>query len=150
MYYFDTSFLAPLVRDDETSPRVARFMASLPVGELAISRWTEVEFASLLARDVRMGSIDADAANAIDAFLADVIRRCFIVLLPGADDFALARQYLHNDATGLRAGDGLHLAIAGNHRANTVYSLDQQMIRAGKVLRLPVSAGIQLPARRGR
>ena len=52
MRYFDTSFLTPLIREEVMSSRVARFVAGLPTGELAISRWTEVEVASLLARDV--------------------------------------------------------------------------------------------------
>ena len=48
-------------------------------------------------------------------------------------------------ATGLRAGDALHLAIAGNRQAEVVYSLDKAMIRAGKTLGVPTSPGILLP-----
>jgi hypothetical protein len=73
MRYFDTSFLTPLVREEKTSSRIARFMAGLPAGELAISRWTEVEFASLLARDVRTGAIGSDKARAAGALFQDVI-----------------------------------------------------------------------------
>jgi predicted nucleic acid-binding protein len=43
--------------------------------------------------------------------------------------------------TGLRAGDALHLAITANHGAKKVWSLDQGFIKAGKQLKLPVSAG---------
>ena len=143
MHYFDTSFLAPLVRQERTSSRIGRFMAGLPTGELAISRWTEVEFASLLARDVRMGAIAGDEARMVDALLEDVIRQSFVVLLPSGDDYERARHYLRNYETGLRAGDALHLAIAGNHRAKAIYSLDKTMIKAGKILGLPVSAGIR-------
>jgi predicted nucleic acid-binding protein len=143
MHYFDTSFLAPLVRQEKTSPRIERFMAGLPTGELAISRWTEVEFASLLARDVRMGAIAADKARMADALLEDVILQSFVVLLPSGDDYERARHYLRNYETGLRAGDALHLAIAGNHRAKAIYSLDKTMVKAGKILGLPVSAGIR-------
>jgi len=143
MHYFDTSFLAPLVRQEKTSPRVERFMAGLPTGELAISRWTEVEFASLLARDVRMGAIASDEARMVDALLEDVILLSFVVLLPSGDDYERARHYLRNYETGLRGGDALHLAIAENHRAKAIYSLDKTMIKAGKILGLPVSAGIR-------
>ena len=144
MHYFDTSFLAPLVREERSSTRVGRFMAGLPTGELAISRWTEVEFASLLARDVRMGAIAPDEARMVDALLEDVVLQSFIVLLPSGDDYERARHYLRNYETGLRAGDALHLAIAGNHRAKAIYSLDKTMIKAGKILGLPVSAGIRM------
>jgi uncharacterized protein len=143
MRYFDTSFLAPLLREEKTSSRIGRFMAGLPTEELAISRWTEVEFASLLARDVRMGVIGSDQARAAGALFEDVIQQSFVVLLPSADDYEMARRYLRNYETGLRAGDALHLAIAGNHRAKAIYSLDKTMIKAGKILGLPVSAGIR-------
>jgi uncharacterized protein len=143
MDYFDTSFLTPLIREEKTSSRVAHFMSGLQAGELAISRWTEVEFASLLARDVRMGTITGDQARAAEALFEDVIRESFIVLLPAPDDYDRARRYLQHYAIGLRAGDALHLAIAGNHGAETIYSLDKSMIKAGKMLGLPMSAGIR-------
>lgn len=142
MRYFDTSFLAPLVREEKASSLIARFMAGLPTGELAISLWTEVEFASLLARDVRMGDIRGDEAREANALFENVVRESFVVLSPSADDYILARRYLHRYETGLRAGDALHLAIAGNHRADAIYSLDKTMIKAGKILDLPVSMGI--------
>ena len=142
MHYFDTSFLTPLFREERTTSRVGRFIAELPTGELAISRWTEVEFASLLARDVRTGAIDGEEARDADALFVDVVLHSFIVLLPSANDYELARNYLFNFATGLRGGDALHLAVAANHRAEAVYSLDKTMITAGKILGLPVSTGI--------
>jgi uncharacterized protein len=142
MRYFDTSFVAPLILEERNSSRIARFVGGLPAGELAISRWTDVEFASLLARDVRMGALRGDEARDADVLFEDVIRQSFVVLSPGADDFALARRYLHNYETGLGAGDALHLAIAANSRADAIYSLDKSMIKAGKILDLPVSMGI--------
>ncbi len=62
MRYFDTSFLVPLILPEATSEPIARFFEDQPAGELAVSHWTRVEFASLLAREVRMGELDpADA-----------------------------------------------------------------------------------------
>jgi uncharacterized protein len=142
MRYFDTSFLAPLILEERNSSRIARFVGALPAGALAISRWTEVEFASLLARDVRIGALRGDEALEADAMFEDVVRQSFIVLTPGADDFALARRYLHKYETRLRAGEALHLAIAGNSQAEAIYSLDKSMIKAGKILDLPVGIGI--------
>src|SRR5215831_3836759 len=144
MRYFDPSFLAPLLREEKTTRRVAGFMAGLPAGELAISRWTIVEFASLLARDVRMGAITRAEARAAGALFDDLIEASFVILLPSADDYDLARGYLLDYETGLRGGDALHLAIAGNHRAKSIYTLDKTMIKAGKTLGLPVSAGIRI------
>ncbi|MCL5060520.1 MAG: type II toxin-antitoxin system VapC family toxin [Candidatus Thermoplasmatota archaeon] len=73
MRYFDTSFLAPLILEEATSEKVEAFMAKLPAGELCISHWTRTEFASLLAREVRMGGLtEANALAAVDQFDAMV------------------------------------------------------------------------------
>lgn len=145
MRYCDTSFLAPLIREEETSAAIERFMAGLPVGELAISRWTEVEFVSLLARDVRMGALAEADARQTNAVFQDLISQSFTVLLPNAGDYELARDYLHHYESGLRAGDAFHLAIAANRRVEAIYSLDKAMIAAGKMLGLPVSTGFRIP-----
>jgi predicted nucleic acid-binding protein len=144
MRYFDTSFLAPLILQEPTSTEVERFMIGLPAGELVISHWTRVEFSSLLAREVRMGGLDGQTARDADAQFESMVTESFAVLLPNADDFNLAKEYLGNHETGLRAGDALHLAIAGNHRAKTVYSLDKSLINAGRLLGVPVSTGIRI------
>ncbi len=144
MRYFDTSFLAPLILQEATSNRVEHFIVGLPTGELTISHWTRVEFASLLARQVRMGNLVHQAARQADTQFATIIEESFIVLAPDSDDFDLARTYLANYATGLRAGDALHLAIAGNHRADSIYSLDKTLLKAGTLLGLPVSTGIRV------
>ena len=62
MRCFDTSFLVPLILPEATSEAIAAFFENLPADDLAVSNWTRVEFASLLAREVRMGNLDAAAA----------------------------------------------------------------------------------------
>lgn len=143
MLYFDTSFLAPLVLPEATSDEIAAFVRRLPAEDLAVSHWTGVEFSSLIAREVRMGGLDAQAAARADARFEAMVDESFAVVLPNADDFALAKRYLGRFETGLRAGDALHLAVAGNHRAAAIYSLDKTLLRAGKILDLPVSRGIR-------
>ncbi len=144
MLYFDTSFLAPLILPEPTSGRVERLVRRLPAGEFAISQWTRVEFSSLLAREVRMGGLAAEAAHAADAEFEAVVAESFDVLVPDAADFSLAKHYLARYETGLRAGDALHLAIAANRRAGMIYSLGKAMVRAGKRLGLPIGAGLRL------
>lgn len=116
MRYFDTSFLAPLVREERTSSRIARFMAGMPTGALAISRWTEVEVASLLARHVRMRALRDEEAREAEAFFEDIVRDLFIVLLPGADDYALARRYLRAYETGRGPGTPCTSRLLGTIR----------------------------------
>ena len=141
MRYFDTSFLGPHPRREEQFP-ISRVVGGLPAGELAISRWTEVAFASLSECDVCLGGLRGDEAREADAMFEAVVRQSFVVLTPGADDFALARRYLHKYETRLRGGDALHPEIAGNSHADAIYSLDKSMIKAGKILDLPVSMEI--------
>ena len=142
MLYFDTSFLAPLVLPESTSDKIAAFVRRLPVEELTVSHWTRVEFSSLIARDVRMSVLDAAAGARADARFEAMVDASFAVLLPNADDFGLAKRYLGKFNTGLRAGDALHLAIAGNRQAEAFYSLDKGPLMAGRLLDLPVSMGI--------
>jgi predicted nucleic acid-binding protein len=144
MLYFDTSFLVPLVFRESTSAAVERFLSRQAVGTLAVSHWTRVEFSSALAREVRMGALGrADLVKA-DAQFEAMIAESFEVLLPQSVDFDLAKSFLARPKTGLRAGDALHLAIAANHRAEIILSLDQTLLKAGRALGLPVSAGIRV------
>jgi predicted nucleic acid-binding protein len=136
MLYFGTSFLTPLVS------QVERFMRRLPAGELTISHWTRVEFASLLARHVRMGGLTVETAKAVGTVFDILVDESFVIILPDSDDFDLARDYLGHPRSGLRAGDALHLAIAGNRHMETIFSLDKTFLRAGKRLGLPMSRGI--------
>ena len=143
MLYFDTSFLAPLILPEATSDKIAALLRRLPAAELTVSHWTRVEFSSLIAREVRMGGLDVQTATRADARFEAMVDESFSVLLPNADDFGLAKRYLGRFETRLRAGDALHLAIANNHRAAVIYSLDRTMLDAGKILNLPVNMEIR-------
>jgi predicted nucleic acid-binding protein len=143
MLYFDTSFLVPLILPEATSDKIGAFVGALPVDQLTVSHWTRVEFSSMIAREVRMGGLDALAGARADVRFDVMVEESFTVLLPNADDFGLARQYIGRFETGLRAGDALHLAIARNHRASMIYSLDRTLLKAGELLDLPVSMGMQ-------
>lgn len=144
MLYFDTSFLVPLILPEAASEPVAAFFEGVPAEDLAISHWTRVEFASLLAREVRTGNLDVAAARKAGARFETMVEESFVTLLPNRDDFDRATEWLGRFETGLRAGDALHLAIAGNRQAEVVYSLDKVMITAGKALGVPTSPGILL------
>jgi uncharacterized protein len=141
--YFDTSFLAPLILPEAASDKIAAFVRKLPAEEFTVSHWTRVEFSSLVAREFRIGGLDRQAATRADARFEAMVDESFAVLLPSADDFALAKRYLGQFETGLRAGDALHLAVANNHRAAVIYSLDKTLLKAGKILDLPVKMGIR-------
>lgn len=141
MLYLDTSFVAPLILQEPSTDIVERFLSGVPAGELAISHWTRVEFSSLLAREVRMGGLDPATAAEADAQFEILADDSFVVLLPDRADYDLAKTYLQNHESGLRAGDALHLAIAANRSAKAIYTFDKTMAKAGTVLGLPISQG---------
>ena len=143
MLYLDTSFVAPLVIAEDTSNAVEAFVLKLKPGELATSLWTQVELASLVSRKVRMGELSAAEAEAVRREFERMLSESFELLVPSAADFAAAARYLEVPKTGLRAGDALHLAIAANHGARKILTLDSGFIDAGKQHKLPVSRGIR-------
>ncbi|HEX3653807.1 MAG TPA: type II toxin-antitoxin system VapC family toxin [Rhizomicrobium sp.] len=141
--YFDTSFLMPLVRREATSERVTDFLGGLAGTPLSTSHWTRVELCSAIARHVRMKVLrPAEAHTAMGNFQNGILQS-FSLSAVTLHDWATAVSYLQNFETGLRAGDALHLAIGRNNNAQAIYSLDDRMIRAGKLLGLPVSRGIR-------
>ena len=144
MLYFDTSFLPPLFLEEKTSRKIEAYVTTLSAGELYLSHWTRLEFSSLVAREVRMRGLTPEEGQAVLLQFDQLVEESYRVILPTALDYELAREYLKQFATGLRAGDALHLAIASNHGATKILTLDEGMLKAGKQLKLPVSLGIRL------
>lgn len=138
MRYFDTSILAPLVFPEPTSTAVERLVRDLPAEELATSHLARIEFSSSMARRVRMREIAPSDAVRADTQFDATITSTFALLTPTAADFDLCKRYLQRYDTGLRTADALHLAIATNNGATTIYSLDEGLRKAGRLLSLPV------------
>lgn len=63
MFYFDTSFLAPLVIEEDTSELIEIFMTKVPIEQCVTSQFTLVEFANIAARRVRMREYSQTEAN---------------------------------------------------------------------------------------
>ena len=143
MIYLDTSFLVPVFRLELSSAAVIRYMSALPADGFAISLWTRVEFASMVARDVRMGHTDAmSGRQQIDEFgrMQDESLEVWPV---AAADLDLAHAFICDFSTKLRGPDALHLAIAKNRGADYVLTLDEGMLFAAKKLRLKARRGIR-------
>jgi predicted nucleic acid-binding protein len=141
MIYLDTSIIVPLVIAEDSSAAVEAMILKVKPGELTTSLWTQIELGSLVARKLRMGELSAADAEAVRRELRKILDESFRLLLPTAADFATATKFLDMPRTGLRAGDAFHLAIAANHGAKKIWSLDQAFIKAGTQIKLPVSAG---------
>ena len=137
MIYLDTSFLTPLFREEATSAKVAAFLSRQAAGSLAVSKWTAVEFASLISRDVRMGALTSGQGRRLIAEFDSMVAASLIVLIPSGNDFDLAQEYVANFATQLRGPDTLHLAVAHNNGVEFTATLDDGMLSAAKKLKVP-------------
>lgn len=143
MLYLDTSFIAPLVLNEDVSAEVEAFVTKQPPGSLAVSHWTRMEFASLVAREVRMKNFSTQNAELVLSEFEALVEQSCQVWLPSAADYDLARTFVVKFESGLRVSDALHLAIAKNHGATKVLTLDAGLLKAAKLLQVPASRGIR-------
>lgn len=144
MFYLDTSFLVPYFVSEESSEKVERFLLGVKGEELAVSAWTATEFASALGLKVRMKQLGKPAAAAVLNAFREVGEGYFNWLPVSPADFRIASGYLEKWDLGLRAGDALHLAVAGSNRVKKLLTLDEGMLKAAKALRIPASKGIRI------
>ncbi len=136
MIYLDTSFVTPLFRVESRSGKVADFVSRQAVGTLAVSKWTSVEFTSVVSRSVRMGGLTADVGRSLVEEFDATIVSSFVMLTPNSYDFDLAQEYVAHFSTHLRAPDALHLAIAHNNGMEFIATLDEGMLAAAKKLKI--------------
>lgn len=137
--YLDTSFVAPYYLLEPSSPGVEAAITGSAAGSLALSEWTIVEFASLLARKRRMGELGAGLLARVKSRFDEDADTRFDVLTPQSADYSLASRLLLQDpGLGLRGPDGLHLAIAANRRME-LYSLDRKLIGAATAFGIPAT-----------
>ena len=138
MTYLDTSILVSFFVAERKSPVVRGWLGSARTQDLTISEWTRTEFASAIGNRVRSRHVGRlEALNILQTFghMAD---NSLSVIVPDPDDFRLACRYMEKFELGLRAGDALHLAIAMNHGAHDVCSLDRLFVEAGRKLGINV------------
>lgn len=129
MIYIDTSvWVAALCREPFTTTAQA-WLEKQALGVLHVSGWVQTEFASVLSMKQRIGHLDAlQAAEAMTLFSSTIEQACRRVSVEEAD-FALAARLVADAATGLRAGDALHLAMAARQGLALV-TLDSILAKA--------------------
>lgn len=133
--YIDTSVWCAYCFNETETPAAAQWLAQASLDDAATATWTRTEFASAAAIKLRAKgqtrNAVAQATKAFDAALAmtnslDVIE----------EDFLYAAELCRTSATGLRAGDALHIAVALRHNCHWLASLDQAMNASAKKLGL--------------
>ena len=142
MNYLDISFVTPYYLNESSSEAVASALDALPTGQLVVSDWTLAEFASVLARHVRMQALSQQSVETTLRLFVQDAHTAMRLVEPVRRDFTLARGMLMRPALGLRTPDALHLAIAAN-RNLTLYTLDKTLVRAAQAYGVTAtSAGI--------
>ncbi|HEX9212094.1 MAG TPA: type II toxin-antitoxin system VapC family toxin [Bradyrhizobium sp.] len=137
MIYVDTSALVPVFIREAKSEAVIAWLESS--GErLAISEWSLVEFASAVAIKVRTGQAAANRAKQATARVREFTQKHCTVAVPGREEFRRAAELAGDDALKLRAGDALHLAVAGSLNVQGILCLDEAMIESAKALGMGV------------
>lgn len=140
MVYLDASFLIPILIPEPASERVERAVVSLGGDRVAVSLWTLLECASAVARLVRMRALAAQSARSVLETLDRVVEESFRLLVPDRNDFGTAREMVAQSRWQLRGGDALHLAIARNHKAERMLTLDAGIIRIAERVGVAVSS----------
>ena len=128
--YVDTSILVAALTNEGRTAAAQVWLAKQRADTLAISAWVVTEFSSALSIKLRSRQIElAHRASALAA-LARLVADSFTVLPVLGGHFRTASKFADQHTLGLRAGDALHLAIAGDQGA-TLCSLDKRLVDAG-------------------
>jgi uncharacterized protein len=103
-------------------------------GVLFTARWCVVEVASGLSIKVRRGELlQSQASLLMDAF-EQLVKSQVRLLAEAASDYDLASSLCRNAASGLRAGDALHLAVASRAGASHLVTLDKVMAANARLM----------------
>ena len=135
MIYVDTSVLVALYTNEIKSADVSRWYASC-TDELVSAVWCVSEFASALGIKQRTGQISASEG---EAAWMQFERMCAndLQLLPiESGTFHRAAVLTLDAASGLRAGDALHLAAALDIKTKSIATLDDVLAKNAKRMKL--------------
>ncbi len=136
--YFDASILVSIFISDAFSDRATRFLAG-EASDLIVSDFARAEFASALAKRIRVGaSTREDVQTAFDAL--DVwASRFTIAVSMVSSDLRATEIFLRRLDTKLRTGDALNIAIAQRLGASLA-TFDETMAEAAEKMGVTLAA----------
>ena len=135
--YVDTSVLVALCVNEPRSEDVSRWY-SKSKDKLVSSVWCVTEFASALGIKQRTGQITLEEAQIAWQSFQRLCTNDLTLLSPDADLFHKAAFLTLDSATGLRAGDALHLTSALNANVKRMATLDDVFARNAKLRKIAV------------
>lgn len=135
--YVDTSVLVALCVNESKSADVSRWY-SKSRDKLVSSAWCVTEFASALGIKQRTGQITTEQAQVAWQNFQRLCANDMTLLSPDTDLFHKAAFFTLDSATGLRAGDALHLTSALQANAKRMATLDDVFARNAKQHKIEV------------
>jgi predicted nucleic acid-binding protein len=137
--YFDTSFLVGLFVDSDAFARTAKRLYIDADDPFVVSDFVAAEFASVIARLVRMGLVPENEARAIfnrfDAWRARAAKAENVA----SEDVRVAAETIRRLDLNIRAPDAINLAIARRLGAG-IATFDSRMAENARTLGLAISA----------
>ena len=129
LIYVDTSVLVALCTHEAKTAAVAQWYSAC-TQDLASAAWCVTEFASALALKQRTGQLTSAQANSAWLRFERVCANDVQLLPVDASTFHKAALLTMDAASGLRAGDALHLACAMQAKAQGMATLDAVLAKA--------------------
>lgn len=129
--YLDTSVLVALLCPEPETAYVRPWFSHSDAADVVSSPWSRSELFSALSVKQRKQQLDQGKAAQARAKGLEILAttRCVDVVTA---DFDLAAQWCTDAASGLRAPDALHLAVAQRSGCTQLASFDRIMQRAAR------------------
>jgi uncharacterized protein len=141
--YVDTSVLVAAHTREPHTALAQTWLAEQSGGNLIISTWALIECDSALAIKRRRGELDEGGQIAASRDIDSFASRFAPLVSAQQSDHQHARELCRQAASGLRAGDALHLALA--LRLSTTHFATLDRVLADNATKHGMSLAITMP-----
>ena len=135
MVYVDTSVLVAMCTQESKTADVLQWYTEC-TQELTSAAWCVTEFASAMGLKQRTGQLTAEQAQTAWTMFERMCANDLQLLPVEASTFHKAAMMTMNTASGLRAGDALHLACAVEAKCKSMTTLDVVLAKNAKLFKV--------------